>query len=483
MDDKELLAALVALRGEVTAESAGILRTFDGPAEHPALANLADYLALRRRDLRPLQRDLMWRGLSSLGRLEGHVLPTLDAVIAALSAMLRQTPAYPPPGEVAFFSAEASLAGNTGRLLGDGAGRETRVMVTLPSEAATDPALVESYARAGMHVARINCAHDDKRAWRAMTDNVRAAAARLNRRIPVLMDIAGPKIRTGVVAGPDRRLVIGDKLQLTATAPPADSPGFAASLVPGEIVARLRPDEILLYNDGKLEAVVDSVTPETATLTVRRTRSGGIRLKPEKGINLPGTVLGLSPLTSKDEQDMETVIDCADLIGYSFISHPDDIGILERVIAAHGGRSGLGLVAKIERPEAVRNLPALIARAAKGGWPFGVMIARGDLAVEIGFERMAEMQEEILWLCEAAAVPAIWATQVLEGMVADGIPSRGEMTDVAMGARAECVMLNKGPHLPAAIALLDRLLDRMHQHMDKKTAMLRALQSWQPPLA
>ena len=127
--------------------------------------------------------------------------------------------------------------------------------------------------------------------------------------------------------------------------------------------------------------------------------------------------------------------------------------------------------------EAIRNLPELIARAA-GRRPFGIMIARGDLAVEIGFERLAEMQEEILWLCEAAAVPAIWATQVLEGLVADGIPTRGEMTDAAMGVRAECVMLNKGPHLVQAIELLDRLLGRMDDHMSKKTAMLRALRSW-----
>ena len=106
------------------------------------------------------------------------------------------------------------------------------------------------------------------------------------------------------------------------------------------------------------------------------------------------------------------------------------------------------------------------------------MIARGDLAVEIGFERLAEMQEEILWLCEAAHVPVIWATQVLEEMVKNGLPSRGEMTDAAMAARAECVMLNKGPNVGAAIGVLDRLLRRMGEHQVKKTPTLRALRSW-----
>ncbi len=106
------------------------------------------------------------------------------------------------------------------------------------------------------------------------------------------------------------------------------------------------------------------------------------------------------------------------------------------------------------------------------------MIARGDLAAEIGFERLAEMQEEILWICESASVPAIWATQVLEDLVHSGIPSRGEMTDAAMAARAECVMLNKGPAVEHAIAVLDRLLQRMDAHIFKKTPMLRALRSW-----
>ena len=106
------------------------------------------------------------------------------------------------------------------------------------------------------------------------------------------------------------------------------------------------------------------------------------------------------------------------------------------------------------------------------------MIARGDLAAEIGFERLAEMQEEILWICEAAGVPAIWATQVLENLVKDGVPSRGEMTDAAMAARAECVMLNKGPAVGQAIEVLDRLLARMDAHVFKKTPTLRALQSW-----
>ncbi len=174
------------------------------------------------------------------------------------------------------------------------------------------------------------------------------------------------------------------------------------------------------------------------------------------------------------------------MIGYSFVSQPEDIDLLEGFLVEHcADRPAdfpLGLVAKIERPEAVKNLPDLIARAhgiQEGSHrPFGIMIARGDLAAEIGFERLAEMQEEILWICEAAAVPAIWATQVLEDLVKTGIPSRGEMTDAAMAARAECVMLNKGAAIGTAVELLDGLLRRMDTHVFKKTPTLRALKSW-----
>ena len=136
------------------------------------------------------------------------------------------------------------------------------------------------------------------------------------------------------------------------------------------------------------------------------------------------------------------------------------------------------LVLKIETKLAVRNLPELIVHAA-GKVPTAVMIARGDLAIELGFQRVAEMQEEILWLCEAAHVPVIWATQVLERLAKEGLPTRAELTDAAMANRAECVMLNKGPHILDAIRMLDDVLARMEGHQHKKTPQLRVLHSWQ----
>jgi pyruvate kinase len=150
---------------------------------------------------------------------------------------------------------------------------------------------------------------------------------------------------------------------------------------------------------------------------------------------------------------------------------------LQDVIALHQPLKLPALVLKVETLTAVRNLPELIV-AAGAKQPVGVMIARGDLAVEIGYERLAEMQEEMLWICEAAHTPVIWATQVLENLAQKGRPSRAEVTDAAMAERAECVMLNKGPYILDAIRILDTILIRMGEHQNKKTARLRALHSW-----
>jgi pyruvate kinase len=132
------------------------------------------------------------------------------------------------------------------------------------------------------------------------------------------------------------------------------------------------------------------------------------------------------------------------------------------------------IVVKIETRRGFSSLPQILLAALREP-TCGVMIARGDLAVECGFERLAEVQEEILWLCEAAHVPVIWATQVLESLAETGLPSRAEITDAAMGNRAECVMLNKGPHMVETVRMLADILTRMAGHQAKKRALLRGL--------
>ena len=201
-------------------------------------------------------------------------------------------------------------------------------------------------------------------------------------------------------------------------------------------------------------------------------------MRAEKGINLPDTTLSIGASDGTEER-IAFAVAHADMIGLSFASTREDVRMVADLLARSGG-AHLGLVLKIETRAGFDALPQLLAEALTRDAPCGVMIARGDLAVEVGWERMAEVQEEILWLCEAAHVPAIWATQVLDTLARTGIASRAEITDAASGARAECVMLNKGPMILAAIATLDGILTRMATHRHKKTSLLRRLRAWAP---
>src|SRR5271168_2189124 len=154
----------------------------------------------------------------------------------------------------------------------------------------------------------------------------------------------------------------------------------------------------------------------------------------------------------------------------SFVRNPSDVEQLLDALSRLGGDS-LGIVLKIETRQAFGHLPQLLLTAMRHP-RVGVMIARGDLAVEGGYARLAELQEEILWLCEAAHLPVIWATEVLDNLARTGRPTRSEVTDAAMAQQAECIMLNKGPHIDDAISVLDDILTRMAGHQRKKTALL-----------
>ena len=167
------------------------------------------------------------------------------------------------------------------------------------------------------------------------------------------------------------------------------------------------------------------------------------------------------------------MVDRADGIGLSFVRTPADVQQLEKELDRLNAKQK-SIVLKIETGQAFDNLPRLLLSCLHLS-SVGIMVARGDLAVEVGFERMAEVQEEILWLCEAAHMPVIWATQVLESMAQRGAPSRAEVSDAAMSERAECVMLNKGPFIVETVRFLSGVLERMTAHQSKKSSMLRRL--------
>jgi len=272
-------------------------------------------------------------------------------------------------------------------------------------------------------------------------------------------------------------LKVGDQLVVTST----DEPGAPAergepariSCTLPEALAFAKPGQRIWFDDGKIGGLVRSASTGELLVDVTHAAFVGSKLRDDKGINLPDADLRLPPLTARDLEDLRFIAGHADLVGYSFVRRPSDLRAL-RAELAKLGRKDLGIILKIETRRAFEQLPSLLLEALRGPVS-GVMIARGDLAVECGFERLAEVQEEILWMCEAAHMPTIWATQVLEGLTKSGIPSRAEVSDAAMGQRSECVMLNKGPHMVEALRALDGILRRMQAHQVKKSSMMRQL--------
>ena len=411
--------------------------------------NLAYYLAIRCHDLRPLQDELLTLGLSTLGRSEARTMANLDAVVASLGRICSKEREelidYPSPKW--FFQGNQILEYNTSRIFGLHHGRYTNIMVTMPSEAAEDYKLVRGLVKNGMDIVRINCAHDDADVWAAMIKNVRKAEAKENRHCKIYMDLGGPKVRVSqvLVPGDEDRLYMGDTFFLTKgkiSDYPDDYKGniVISGSVP-EVFQHLQVNDPVLIDDGKVHSVVTSIVPQGAYLKVIYTKDKGFRIKNKKSLNFPQTPLDISPLTKTDLKDLDFIIGHADAIGYSFVRNGDDIKLLQDELKKRLGdkAKNMAIVAKIETRDSVQHLPEIIVQAASKQ-PFGVMIARGDLAVEAGYQRLSELQEEILWICEAAHVPVIWATQVLENLVKTG-----------------------------------DILGRMEQHQHKKTAQLRAL--------
>ncbi|CAN5846818.1 pyruvate kinase [soil metagenome] len=450
------------------------------PRHRRSAINLAHYWAIRQSDLRPLQHQLTTLGLSSLGRGEAHVQATLQLVAAALDAMAGD--GYHPPADpvVGADDGHQLLEENTAALLGPPPdGRSVRIMVTLPSEAADDPKLISDLVDNGMNVARINCAKDDEKTWRAMANHVRAAARRAGTSCVVAMDLAGPKLRTGPLKkGGKLVLQGGDTLTVTRDVTPApadsDSPRIGCTLP--EVFTHAEVGHRMFFDDGVLGGTIVDASPDELQVRIDHPALDPEKLKGGKGINVPDTDLRISALTDKDLEDLKSVVEIADVVEYSFVRTPADVRRLFTELDRLGA-DDLGVVLKIETRPAFENLPQLVM-AAMARPKAGVMIARGDLAVEVGWERMAELQEEMLWLCEAAHLPVIWATQVLEGLAKKGQPARGEVSDASMGVRAECVMLNKGPYIVDAVRMLGGILDRMEDHLYKKRTLLRTLTSW-----
>ncbi len=457
------------------------------PEHLDSARNLLHYAALRQVDLRPLQARLSQLGLSSLGRAEARVLENLDAVEQILTYLLgivssREASAPFQPRRRPERSQER-LERNTELLLGTGGPkRRARIMVTAATAFAEDQRLLQELLVEGMNILRINCAKDDPDIWQKTILNLRRAEEKVGVTCLVSADLAGPKLRTAKIAKSGKiKLKTGDVLWLTRSTEPgrgakfndgALSEAYVGCAVP-EVIDDIQPGHRIFFDDGKFEGMVAEVTARGARIEIHRAPPGGANLKSGKGINLPDTHLRLPALDQDDKLALDFVTRNVDIVAQSFLRNAEDVRELDEELARRDA-SEMGVILKLETPSAFAQLPDVLL-AGLAHQRVGAMVARGDLAVEVGFERLAEAQEEILWMCEAAHMPVIWATQVLESLAKTGTPTRAEVTDAAMAGRAECVMLNKGDYIVDAVRFLSDVLCRMEAHQQKKRAQLRRL--------
>jgi len=571
------------------------------PIYRKSALNLVHYLGIRSFDIDNLQDELRDFGLPGLSNIEAHVMKSLLTLNYIINHLLGKPVGEKRKGIISVKKSKKILNRNTKLLFGyKSKKRLTRIMVTLPASSADDYRFVNRLINLGMNSARINCAHDNPETWGKMIGNVRQASEKLAKNCKVMMDLGGPKLRTGTmqpgpeivhirpekdiagrivnpakiwIASPDipppndtasthipvseewlKHVKRGDTIELTDTRGKKIkiviyakkgsgrwghcyhsayiSSGIKMNLltpdgtakqthqigellpvmqyinlkeddylilhkdpIPGEpaqydengtllqhahiactlpeIFKDVKEGEPVFFDDGKIEGVIEKAGENELLVKITYAKENGSKLKADKGINLPESDLKVSGLTEKDKCDLEYIAANADTVNMSFVNDVDDVQQLMDELDKYDASPGI--ILKIETKKGFKNLPHIILRAMQT-YPVGVMIARGDLAIETGWKNFATIQEEILRICEAAHLPDVWATQVLENLAKKGIPSRAEITDAAMAQRAECVMLNKGPYIEKAVKMLDKILRRMQRFQRKKETVLPRLE-------
>ena len=571
------------------------------PSYRESALNLTHYLAFRSFEIDKLQERLKYMGFPDLSNIEGHVMKSLLAIKRIINSFLGLPLIEKQKGIVSIKKSEKLLNKNTKKLFGyKSKNRHTRIMVTLPSTAAEDYSLINHLIDLGMNSARINCAHDDPEVWGKMIVNIKRAKEALKKNCKIMMDLSGPKLRTGSMqpgppvihirpqrdqvgkvkkparvwiappgilppdnsadaiipvselliekikrgsvirfidsrgkkckieierkqglgkwgtcrdsafvttgtelivskvkeSGIERSYVgelleieqyitlrVGEKFILHRDPIPGEPAEYneAGKLIKDahisctlpEVFDDVKPKDPVFFNDGKIEAIIEKVDEKELLLKVTYAKNTGGKLKADKGINFPESDLKISGLTLKDKLDLAFVANHADTVNLSFVNSADDVkNYLEE---SKKYEIKPGLILKIETQKGFKNLPDILMLGMQT-YPVGVMIARGDLAIETGWKNFATIQEEIMRISEAAHLPVVWATQVLDNLAKKGIPTRSEITDAALAQRAECVMLNKGPYIEKAIKTLDKILRRMQRFQNKKQTILPKLE-------
>ncbi|XVF12639.1 hypothetical protein REPUB_Repub08aG0136300 [Reevesia pubescens] len=579
--------------------------------------NLIHYLALKCLDTESLKDDLALISLLNLEMVNSSVLASLTTGIQLLENLQLKSVRTDENVSAGVCTQEkldeekkGNFTINTMRmkaclnreiLLGPlQDSRRTHIMTTVGEEALENETLIPDLIKAGTSIIRINCAHGNPEIWSEIIRRVKRSSQMLEAPCRILMDLAGPKLRTSKlkpgpcvvkispkknatghvifpaqvwlshkVAGapphlsPDAVLFIDDEefltkikvgdtlrffdargkkrmLKISGVFHVFSGTGFIAECtrtayvssgtelyikrrkgrfpigkvvhVPAResfvrlkvgdllIISRddtcdqdnsyvhtggahritcssgylfdaVKPGERIAFDDGKIWGVIKGTSISEIVISITHAGTRGTKLGSQKSINIPDSNIRFKGLTSKDLVDLGFVASHADMLGVSFVRDTRDIIVLRQELEKRKLQN-LGIVLKIETKSGFEKLPLLLLEAMKSSNPLGVMIARGDLAVECGWERLADIQEEILSVCGSAHIPVIWSTQVLESLVKSGVPTRAEITDVANGRRASCIMLNKGRHIVEAVSTLDNILNTNAKQMKAEVKQL-----------
>ena len=331
--------------------------------------------------------------------------------------------------------------------------RRAKIVATV-GPASASPEMLRKLHLAGVDTFRLNFSHGTHADHAKVHAAIRALEAEVGSPIGILQDLQGPKIRIGKIAGGSFTLKKGDVVRFTKTS--AEGGVDAVPLPHPEIFAAVAPGHDLLIDDGRVRVRVRSLT---ATTIVAETIVGGV-VSDRKGVNLPGTVLDLSPLTAKDQADLAFGLELGvDWVALSFVQKPEDVIEAKALI---GQRAGL--VAKIEKPSALDDIDDIIRLAD------AIMVARGDLGVEIPPEEVPARQKELILAARRAITPVIVATQMLDSMVAAPTPTRAEASDVATAIYdgADAVMLSAesatGAHPVETVEMMDRIIRSTEGH-------------------
>ncbi|KAG0450744.1 hypothetical protein HPP92_026771 [Vanilla planifolia] len=575
--------------------------------------NLTHYLALKCLDLHQLNEDLSSSGLNNLEDKNSHVLASIGA---SMQLLLKLSFHNPDSNESATYldregytavlksddmedftmsSMKKRISVHTAALFGECKDKKAgQIMVTVGREAVNNELLITNLLKAGVDAIRINCAHDDSAIWSEIIRIVKYSSQMLEKPCRILMDLAGPKLRTELLRtdsdmvklspkkdsngnvilpakvwlccdvgdpppllSPDAiicvqkqflskikigdlvnyvdakgrkrllkvlksssfvdkhgciaecfqtsfislgtklcvrkknreyfglviklsanfqfvRLKQGDLLAIFRSSPCNDEIGITAlnlkkiACSSDHLFESVKPGEPIAFDDGKIWGTIQEANCNRLTVQITHANRKGSKLGSGKSINIPKSKMHLKGLMPKDLVDLDFIGANADMVGISFVQEVNDVVIIQHELQKRNLQK-LGIVLKIETRGGLQGLPSLLFQAMQTSNPLGVMIARGDLMVECGWRQMGDIQEEILSICNAAHIPVIWATQVLESIVKLGYPTRAEITDVHNATRASCIMLNKGDNIVQAVATLHLILSSRHSPNLKMT--------------